>query len=226
MESVRLKSVILLSGGLDSSANLAFARHFDEPVLALTVNYGQKAWSGELRASEAFARHYQVPHRVLDLSWLGGLGRSALTSAALAVPELNGSDLEDAGVTKESASRVWVPNRNGLFLNVAAAFAEGIEAKQVVVGFNREEAATFPDNSAQFLGVANLALRYSTRNSVKVISYTEMMDKTEIVSALRNLPEPFPFDLVWSCYEGGVAPCGKCESCRRLERARFGGSGT
>ncbi|NDG84432.1 MAG: 7-cyano-7-deazaguanine synthase QueC [Proteobacteria bacterium] len=215
-----MKSVVLLSGGLDSSANLAFARHFDDPVLALTVNYGQKAWPGELKASQGFARHYKIEHRILDFTWLGALGGSALTSGALGIPSLASNQLDDLTATKKTASQVWVPNRNGLFINAAAAIAESMGAQQVVVGFNKEEAATFPDNSAQFLGVATLALRYSTRNGVKVISYTEMMVKTEIVEALGNLGDPFPFELVWSCYEGGEVPCGKCESCRRLERAR------
>ena len=218
-----MKSVVLLSGGLDSSANLAFARHFDDPVLALTIDYGQKAAPGELKASRAFAEYYGVPHRVLDLKWLGALGGSALTSDSLEVPKLESSQLDDLSVTRTTGARVWVPNRNGLFINAAAAIAETLGANQVVVGFNKEEAATFPDNSAQFLGVSTLALRYSTRNGVKVISYTEMMVKTEIVRALSNLPVKFPFERVWSCYHGGVDPCGTCESCKRLERARESG---
>ncbi len=214
-----MKSVILLSGGLDSSANLAFARHFDEPVLALTIDYGQKAAVPELRAAGALARHFGVPHRVLELRWLGNLGGSALTEGGLAVPALQSGELDDLSKTRDTASRVWVPNRNGLLINVAAAIAESMRAQQVVVGFNREEAATFPDNSSQFLGVTNLALKYSTRNGVKVISYTEMMDKREIVAALQRLPESFPLELVWACYEGFDRACGCCESCRRFERA-------
>ncbi len=214
--------MILLSGGLDSSANLAFAHQFDEPVLALTFNYGQKAAPGELKASRNFAKFYGVPHRVLDLKWLGELGGSALTSNSLAIPTLNTDQLDDLNTTRKTAAQVWVPNRNGLMINAAAAIAESMGAQQVVVGFNKEEAATFPDNSAQFLGVSTLALKYSTRNGVKVVSYTEMMVKTEIVQALGNLPKAFPFDLVWSCYEGGEIACGKCESCKRLHRARSG----
>jgi 7-cyano-7-deazaguanine synthase len=214
-----MKSLILLSGGLDSSANLAFARYFDDPVLALTIDYGQKAAVSELRASASISRHYGVPHRTLDLKWLGGLGGSALTSGGLSVPPLAASELDDLAVTRKTAAQVWVPNRNGLFINAAAAIAESMGVQQVVVGFNREEAATFPDNSAQFLGVSTLALRYSTRNGVKVVSYTEMMDKVEIVAALGRLQEPFPFEMVWPCYEGGARPCGQCESCRRFERA-------
>jgi len=204
---------------LDSSANLAFAHHFDEPVLALTFDYGQKAAPREIKSATEFARSYGVPHRVMDLKWLGELGGSALTSSAQAIPSLNSSELDHLPTTQKTGASVWVPNRNGLFINVAAAIAESMGIQQVVVGFNKEEAATFPDNSSQFLGVATLALRYSTRNGVKVISYTELMVKTEIVEALRGLPKAFPFDLVWSCYAGGDEPCGVCESCKRLERA-------
>ncbi len=215
---------MLLSGGLDSSANLAFARHFDEPVLALTIDYGQKAAAREIRSSIAFANHFKIPHRILDLKWLGELGGSALTAGGVGIPHLSASDLDHLPTTQKTGSAVWVPNRNGLFINVAAAIAESKGIQQVVVGFNKEEAATFPDNSSQFLGVSTLALKYSTRNGVKVVSYTEMMNKVEIVEALKNLPEPFPFEHVWSCYAGGETACGVCESCKRFERAKKGGS--
>ena len=219
MENTRLPSLILLSGGLDSSANLAFADHFDKPVLALTIDYGQKAAKPELIAAKKIADYYNVPHQVLDLKWLGALGGSALTSQTIKMPGIANDKLDDLETATASAKQVWVPNRNGLFINAAAAIAESMKVKQVVVGFNKEEAATFPDNSSQFLGVATLALRYSTGNGVKVGCYTDMMMKTEIVAALRNLPKKFPFELVWSCYQGGEKMCGECESCKRYYRA-------
>ena len=223
MENSRRRSLILLSGGLDSSANLAFADYFDTPALALTVDYGQRAAQAELRASAEFAKYYGVPHRILDLKWLGELGGSALTSSTMAMPQLATDQLDDAKTTQASAKQVWVPNRNGLLINAAAAIAESMNIQQVVVGFNKEEAATFPDNSSQFLGVATLSLRYSTSTGVKVGCYTDMMVKTEIVQALRNLPKRFPFEFVWSCYESGEATggkmCSKCESCKRFLRA-------
>lgn len=223
MENPRRKSVILLSGGLDSSANLAFAEHFDEPVLALTFDYGQRAVQREIEAASQFCRYYGLKHQVLDLRWLGALGGSALTSTSIAVPKMDAGELDNLKVATETARQVWVPNRNGVLINAAAAIAESLGAAQVVVGFNKEEAATFPDNSSQFLGVASLSLRYSTSNHVKVACYTDMMDKTEIVQALRNLPKPFPFEHVWSCYHDGTQTggkmCGECESCRRYLRA-------
>ena len=219
----RRKSVVLLSGGLDSSANLAFTHYFDEVSLALTIDYGQKAAKPEIEAAKKLAAYYGVPHRILDLKWLGELGGSALTSSKMEVPDMATSKLDDLKTSQETARQVWVPNRNGLLINVAASIAESMKAKQVVVGFNKEEAITFPDNSSQFLGVATLALKYSTSIGVKVACYTDMMVKSEIAQALRNLPKAFPFEMVWSCYQSGEKTggkmCGKCESCQRFMRA-------
>ena len=97
--------------------------------------------------------------------------------------------------------------------------AERLGAERVVVGFNREEATTFPDNSEDFLERATRALELSTANQVRVFSYTVSWDKREIVARLRKeLPE-FPFHLLWSCYLGGDRPCAQCESCQRSARA-------
>jgi 7-cyano-7-deazaguanine synthase len=155
----------------------------------------------------------------LDLRWLGGLGGSALTDASLGVPALKNSELDDRAVTERTAKAVWVPNRNGVLIQAAAAIAESLGAQSVIVGFNREEASTFPDNSAEFLARSTAALAYSTRNQVKVECFTTELNKREIVARLRALPRAFPFEMLWSCYEGGATPCGRCESCGRLERA-------
>lgn len=213
------RSVILLSGGLDSTANLAFCRESDDPVLAITVDYGQRAAAREIEAARAFCSYYQVEQVVLELKWLGDLGGNSLTDTSQALPEFERSQLEDVSKTMKSARSVWVPNRNGVLINVAAAYAERRDCSQVVVGFNREEAATFPDNGLDFLNCATQALEYSTRNRVRAHSYTSVWDKKEIVRRLRALSNPFPFDLVWSCYDGGPARCGVCESCQRFQRA-------
>lgn len=211
--------MVLLSGGLDSAANLAFCRDRDDPVLALTANYGQRAAPEEMNAARRLCEYYQVEHRVVGLEWLGELGGSSLTEPARAVPLLETEDLDRPSTTQESARAVWVPNRNGVLIQMAAAFAERLDCDRVVVGFNLEEAATFPDNSESFIRAAGEALRYSTATGVGVFCYTSRWNKREIVSELRRLPIPFPFERLWSCYLGGRVPCGRCESCRRLARA-------
>lgn len=218
---MRVRSVLLLSGGLDSAANLALCAERDEAVLALTVDYGQRAFEPELRAARSLCEYYGVRHERLDLRWLGRLGGSSLTSYEQDVPQIATHLLDDARTTQATAKAVWVPNRNGVLINVAAAYAERLGAARVVVGFNAEEAATFPDNSAEFLRRSSDALAYSSgQGAVSVHCYTTDWDKKRIVAELRGLTtHPFPFDRIWSCYHGGSTPCGSCESCRRLARA-------
>jgi 7-cyano-7-deazaguanine synthase len=104
-------------------------------------------------------------------------------------------------------------------VHVAASFAERLRAEQVVVGFNVEEAATFPDNSVEYINRVNWALALSTLTHVRLFSYTVNWNKVQIVQELKELNPRFPFEEVWSCYESGPAPCEKCESCQRLARA-------
>jgi 7-cyano-7-deazaguanine synthase len=211
-----VKTVVLLSGGLDSAVSLAYAVRDGTVVLNLTFDYGQQAARREIEAAAALSRHYGVPHRVVALPFLGEITTTALVTGE-DLPEPETAALDDPAQAAVMAARVWVPNRNGIFLNVAAAFAEHLCANAVVAGFNREEAATFPDNSAGFVAAATAALRYSTLNGVRVVSYTQHLDKVEIVRLGMRLG--LPFDLVWSCYRGGPEACGRCESCRRFSRA-------
>lgn len=216
---VKTPSIVLLSGGLDSSANLAMACAKDTVVLALHVDYGQRAEGPEWRASQKLCEYYGVKLEKITIPWLGALGGSSLTDRSKDVPELHRSELDTLDRIQETAKSVWVPNRNGVLLNIAAAYAERFRATRVIVGFNREEATTFPDNSEAFLDQATKALSFSTMNGVEIFCYTTRMDKVEICEALKLLPKPFPHSLVWSCYHSGSRPCGKCESCGRHDRA-------
>jgi len=211
-------SVVLLSGGLDSVVNLALCVEKDQPVLALTANYGQRARFREVESAQKLANYYGVRHQVVDLQWLGTLGQSALTTTD-PVPHLRRDALDDLSQTRSTAQKVWVPNRNGVLIGVASAFAESFQAPRVVVGFNREEATTFPDNSREFMEASTRALSFSSAHGVEVFSYTDHLSKTEMVRLAQGLSKSIPWDWIWSCYEGGAQPCGRCESCLRFERA-------
>lgn len=216
-----MRAVGLLSGGLDSTVALALvsARRLGSVELALTIDYGQRAAVREVDAARRIAARLAVPHRVVALPFFRELGGGgALLDAALALPRPDRQALDRGGRdVVESADRVWVPNRNGVFIEVAAAFAEALGADTVVVGFNREEAATFPDNSQGYLEAMNGALTFSTRGRVALASPTAALDKVEILRAGSECGAPL--DLIWPCYEGGGEPCGTCESCQRLRRA-------
>jgi len=207
-----VEAVALLSGGLDST--VAFALTAKRTALALTFDYGQRAAKREIAAARAIARRYRVAHRAIALPWLASITSTALVSRKAALPS---PDLEDRAATCRSAAAVWVPNRNGAMINVAAAFAEAEGAGEVVVGFNIEEGSTFPDNTRAYMRAATRALGYSTANGVRVASPTAGWDKARIVAEGRRIGAPL--DLIWPCYEGGRAWCRRCESCKRSLRA-------
>jgi 7-cyano-7-deazaguanine synthase len=212
-----MRSVVLLSGGLDSAVALKRALDDTEVALCLTFDYGQRAAQRELAAARAMCARFGAPHRAIVLDWLRELTRTALVDAGQELPELAPDRLDDRAATDASAAAVWVPNRNGVFIAVAAALAESLDAGVIVTGFNAEEAATFADNSADFVAATNAALARSTANRARVVSYTQHLTKAEIVVLGREIGAPI--DLAWPCYREGPDLCGRCESCRRFERA-------
>lgn len=209
---------MMLSGGLDSTVAAFLAAESLDPVVGITFDYGQKAHRRELGAGYRVSHALGVQHRTVFLPFFRELGCGALLEAQKAPPQPSDADLDDTeGAARDSAASVWVPNRNGILIAVGAAWAERLEADVLVVGFNAEEAATFPDNSEDFLRRQNEALAYSTRNGVRVESPTSAWTKQEIVA--RAMEKDMPLEFVWPCYLGEDDPCGRCESCRRFERA-------
>lgn len=209
------RAVTLLSGGIDSYLSTAIARSHHEIVLALTFDYGQRAALQEIKSAKKMAQVWRIKHQVVELPWLKHLGENALTQRHQRLPQFRDPEkLKNKRETERSAEVVWVPNRNGVFLNVAAAFAESLGAEWLITGFNREEAVTFPDNSQEYVGRLNRALELSTLLfPPKVKSYVQNLDKKEIAARLVELD--LPLDYFWSCYEGGEKMCGTCESCAR-----------
>jgi len=213
-----LAGIALLSGGLDSTLALALYLEKDIINLTLTFDYGQRANEKEVSAARRISEHYNIPHKVIDLPFLQEQTHSALVNRTEDLPLLDFDDLDDLSQAQQSARQVWVPNRNGLFMNIAAVYAENLGQPSVLLtGFNLEEAATFPDNSVEFMEAMNRCFSYSTQEQVTVVSPTAMMTKMEIVR--EGLRLNVPFEHIWSCYESMERICGQCESCQRLKRA-------
>jgi 7-cyano-7-deazaguanine synthase len=210
-------SIVLISAGLDSAVNLKRAVDDGGVAAALTFDYGQRAARREAENSAAMCARFHVRHETIPLPWLARITGTALVGRKKPLPRLKPAELDDPIAAGRSALRVWVPNRNGIFLSVAAAYAEALGARRVVAGFNAEEAVTFPDNSEEFARATTRGLRFSTRNAVRVKSYTFRLRKPAIVAI--GLRIGAPMDLVWPCYEGGKKLCGRCESCLRFLRA-------
>jgi len=211
-----MKYVVLLSSGLDSSVNLYESHEKGEVVLALNFDYGQKAAEPEKRSAQKLAERLKIPFKVLQLPWFKEFGKSSLISLEK-FPTGSDVDIHSRDQSLKTAKSVWVPNRNGIFLNIAAGFAEALGAQAVVPGFNLEEAQTFPDNSVSFMKVLDSSFSFSTANHVKVHCFTAEKQKTEIIQ--RALQLKVPLQDLWPCYDAQEKWCGVCESCLRAKRA-------
>lgn len=216
VSKIKEKSVVMLSGGLDSAVNLAIAVDETDVALCVTFDYGQRSAKREIQSAEALSSHYKTAHQTIELPWLKDSG-SSLSDPTRPLPKLYIEELDDSSKTIASAKAVWVPNRNGVFANIAASIAESKSARLVIGGFNAEEGQTFPDNTPGFAQAASDMFKYSTRNNVELTGYTMDIAKSQI--ARKAVELGVPLDLIWSCYEGGDSMCGMCEPCVRLKRA-------
>ncbi len=211
-----MRAVALLSSGMDSVVATTLAAREGEVVLALTFDYGQHAAEREKEYAAKVCEALGIEHLVLELPWLREITTTALVAESEALPELSREEL-DSERAEESARQVWVPNRNGVFVNIAASFAEALSCDAIVVGFDAEEAATFPDNSREYVEAANRALRYSTLSKVKI--YAPLIEKSKSEIARLGFEVGAPLEWSWSCYRGEAKPCLRCESCLRRARA-------
>lgn len=213
-------AIVLLSSGLDSTVNLFKAYTEMEVKSVLTFHYGQRAARREIEQSQKICKKLNVAHCVIELPWMKSVTSTSLVNSGATVPQGDDIKIDDHEQSLKTAAAVWVPNRNGIFLNIAAAFAEGLGARYVIPGFNREEAATFPDNSADYMRALDQSFFYSTSTQIRTLCYTTDLEKTEIARMGRELC--VPFDLMWPCYFDGDEICRSCESCQRFLRATRG----
>lgn len=210
-----MKAISVFSGGLDCTVSTSVYDN-DYEIYALTFNYGQKAFTQELEASRRICEKMGWHHEVIDLPWLSKISNSSLNSDE-DIPELEESDLDDLKKSSKSASNVWVPARNTVFVSIALSYAESIGADIIIVGWNGEEGATFPDNSKEYMDKFNELIGVGSPEKIRIEAPAINMDKEEIVKL--GVDTGAPMELSYSCYKGESEPCGVCESCMRRKRA-------
>ncbi len=203
-------AVILLSGGLDSSTLLHYVKGKlnSRPLYALTIRYGQKHVR-ETACAVAQARAAGVAeHRQIDLAFFGELlaGASALTDPAVPVPAL-----AELAPLQLDQPPTYVPNRNMLFLAVAAAFAEAKGVADVFYGAQTQDRYGYWDCTPEFLDRMNAVLGLNRRQSVILHAPFMMMRKREILKIGLDLGVNYAE--TWSCYRGQATACGVCPAC-------------
>lgn len=209
------KAISVFSGGLDCTvATSVFDKEYE--IHAITFNYGQKAVTQEIKASRIICEKMDWTHEVIDLPWLSKISNSSLNTSEN-IPEVSESDLDDIDKSSETASNVWVPARNTVFTSIALSYAESVGAEIIIVGWNNEEGATFPDNSKEYLNEFNELIQVCSPDNIKIEAPCIDLNKEELVEL--GVKVGAPMKLSYSCYKGEDEPCGVCESCVRRNRA-------
>jgi 7-cyano-7-deazaguanine synthase len=204
------KAVVLLSGGLDSTTALAIAHQAGFELHTLSFDYGQRH-QREVEAAEVIARYYHVQTQKTITIDLRAFGGSALT-ADFDVPHAR--SLEKMS---QEIPITYVPARNTIFLSFALAYAEVTGANDIYLGINAIDYSGYPDCRPEYLEayerMANLATKATTQDGRRFRIHAPLlyMNKADIIR--KGVELGVPYELTWSCYEGGELACGTCDSC-------------
>ena len=203
-----MKAVVLLSGGLDSTICMAVAKHQGFELYPISFDYQQRH-QREVECARKVADHYAVARHLVINTNMAAIGGSALTDAAVSVPAGDAAR-QDIPVT-------YVPARNLIFLSYALGYAEVIGADHIFIGVNALDYSGYPDCRPEFIRLFQELADYSTKAAVadgrhiKVETPLIQLSKSEIVKLGTKLGAPL--ELTTSCYRGGAAACGTCDSC-------------
>jgi len=214
-----MKALVLTSGGIDSTTCLGMMtkKYGSEHVIALSVCYGQKH-SREIQSAQAVASYYGTEFISLDLAPLFSFSDCSLLSHSnQEIPKE--AYAEQLSKTDGKPVSTYVPFRNGLFLSSAAAIAISKGCEIICYGAHRDDAAgnAYPDCSSAFHDAMNRAIWEGSGHQVKIEAPFVSMSKKDIVK--EGLAIGVPYELTWSCYEGGEKPCGTCGTCIDRQKA-------
>ena len=210
---IEQRTIALLSGGIDSATAAGIAIEAGQKVIGLSFDYGQRHLK-ELRAAEALAKDLNLEDHLtikIDLSAWGG---SSLTDTSQKIPT--------QGIQNNIIPNTYVPGRNTIFIAIGLSLAEARGANRIALGINAMDYSGYPDCRPDYLEayqeLANLSSRVG-REGKGIKLWAPLLDwaKTKIFTEAIRLK--IPIAKTWSCYQGEIKPCGKCDSCRIRNQA-------
>ncbi|OGS05153.1 MAG: 7-cyano-7-deazaguanine synthase QueC [Elusimicrobia bacterium RIFCSPLOWO2_12_FULL_59_9] len=204
------KAVVLLSGGLDSSTALYWAKSKGFRCRALVLGYGQRH-SREIISARKIARLAGVPllEMPLRMPWLG---QSSLVNSARPLPDMPLSRIGAGGIPS-----TYVPGRNTIFVALGISLADASDAGAIVVGANALDYSGYPDCRPSYYRAFERVAKLGTRSGsegrgIQILAPLIRLNKARIVQKAFGLGVPLKW--TWSCYRGGNRPCGRCDSCK------------
>ena len=198
-----MKTIVLLSGGMDSVTALYHAREKHEIAAALSFDYGSKHNAREIPLAKLHAGRLGIPHLAIPLAFIGEHFESHLLMGGGAIPEGHYEEL--------SMKQTVVPFRNGIMLSIAAGFAESRGAAGLLIAAHAGDHAIYPDCREDYMKAQAEAIRLGTYARIEVLRPFISMTKAQIAAEGHRLG--VDFRETWSCYVGGNVHCGACGTC-------------
>jgi 7-cyano-7-deazaguanine synthase len=212
------KILVLSSGGVDSSTCVALAvsQAGSSNVACVSIYYGQKH-DKELVCSRRIVAYYHVKQYEFDLSAIMQYSDCSLLKGS---PQAVSHGSYASQIAEHGRVSSYVPFRNGLMLSVCASLAQSLfpdDDVTLYLGAHADDYAgnAYADCSPEFVSAMDSAIHIGTYGHVHVVAPFVGTDKAGIVK--KGLELNVPYELTWSCYEGGDTPCGKCGTC--IDRA-------
>lgn len=207
-----MKSIVLISGGMDSLVSTAIAKRDGYELAALHLNYGQRTEKRELECFEKITAHYGIIEKlVVDVTHLSRIGGSSLTDKTIEVSQ--------ADIHSKNIPTSYVPFRNANILSIAVSWAEAVGANRIFIGAVEEDSSGYPDCRKEFYDAFNQMVRLGTKptTNIQIVTPVIEMKKSEIIKLGLKLGARFEDS--WSCYKENEIACGVCDSCALRLRA-------
>ncbi|MDP1591793.1 MAG: 7-cyano-7-deazaguanine synthase QueC [Prosthecobacter sp.] len=209
-----MKTLVLLSGGMDSVTALHWARSEHEVVGAVSFDYGAKHNHREIPLAAWHCAQSGVKHDIIDLDFVNRLFASDLLKS--------GGEIPDGHYAHETMKQTVVPFRNGIMLAIACGLAESREAEALVIAAHAGDHTIYPDCREPFMQGMAAAMREGTYARIELLRPFIHLDKAGIAKLGAALG--VDYGKTWSCYKGGELHCGKCGTCvERIEAFALAG---
>lgn len=206
-----MKTILIYSGGLDSTTLLHHLINRGDEVKCLSVNYGQKHIK-EIDSAKYFCKKLNVIHEIVDLSGITRLISSSSLTSNMEVPE--------GHYEEESMKATVVPNRNMILLSIAVGWAINEKFDCVAYAAHNGDHAIYPDCRNEFVEHVSKAAELADWHPIKIIRPFIEISKTGIAELAKKLK--VEIDKTWSCYKGLEFHCGKCGTCvERIEALKL-----
>lgn len=204
-----MKTILILSGGLDSTCLLYELKKMGDEIICLNFQYGSKHNARELSAARHTVDEINIPLKVLNLQFITHLFKSALL--------FNGEDVPEGHYAAENMKKTVVPFRNAIMLSIAGGYAASIGANRIAAGIHAGDHTIYPDCRVEFFDSFKDLLRVGLWEKVDFYAPYLWLNKGDI--ARRGYDAGAPVYLTYSCYKGGLIHCGKCGACAERKEA-------